>query len=686
ESALARSTPDRLLVAAEALRQGFVVERINQTAGFDPWFLKRLQEIVQAEEKVRAEGLPNDAAGMRRLKAMGFSDGRLAQLSLRSAEVNRGMSEAVAAGGGVVHSAMRAMTGGITESEVRSHREKLGVRPVFKRIDSCAAEFEAITPYMYSTYEAPLFSEPEDEAAPSDRRKIAILGGGPNRIGQGIEFDYCCCHACFALDEAGYETIMVNCNPETVSTDYDTSDRLYFEPLTAEDVLEILRIEQQNGELVGVIVQFGGQTPLKLAQALEDAGIPILGTSPDAIDLAEDRERFAKLVNDLGLKQPANGIARSRDEAVAVANRIGFPVLMRPSYVLGGRAMEIVDSIPQLDNYISTAVQVSGDSPVLIDQYLRDAIECDVDALCDGEKVVVAGVMQHIEEAGIHSGDSACTLPPYSLPGEVIAEMERQAEALALALGVKGLMNIQFAVKDGEVYLIEVNPRASRTVPFVAKAIGQPVAKVAARVMAGEKLDSFPPFKRDFGYMAVKEAVFPFARFAGVDPVLSPEMKSTGEVMGIDRSFPIAFAKSQLGAGTRLPSGGTAFVSVKDSDKPVILPAVRSLIESGFTVIATGGTQRYLAEAGLPVELVNKVAEGRPHVVDKIIDGQVALIFNTTEGWQSLKDSQSIRASALTGKVPYYTTAAASVAAAQAIAALEGAKLEVRSLQDYYSN
>jgi carbamoyl-phosphate synthase large subunit len=478
---------------------------------------------------------------------------------------------------------------------------------------------------------------------------------------------------------------MVNCNPETVSTDYDTSDRLYFEPLTAEDVLEILRVEQQNGELVGVIVQFGGQTPLKLAQALENAGIPILGTSPDAIDLAEDRERFAALVEKLGLKQPANGIARSRDEAVAVAARIGYPVLMRPSYVLGGRAMEIVDSPQQLDDYIATAVQVSGDSPVLIDQYLRDAIECDVDALCDGDQVVIAGVMQHIEEAGIHSGDSACTLPPYSLSPEVIAEMERQAELLAMALGVRGLMNIQFAVKGAEVYLIEVNPRASRTVPFVAKAIGQPVAKIAARVMAGEKLSTFPPFKRDLPYMAVKEAVFPFARFPGVDPVLSPEMKSTGEVMGIDGDFPTAFAKSQLGAGIRLPQGGTAFVSVKDSDKPVILPAVRHLIELGFTIVATGGTQRYLADAGVPVERVNKVAEGRPHIVDRIIDGEVALIFNTTEGWQSLKDSQSIRASALNGKVPYFTTAAASVATAEAIAALRGSQLEVRSLQAYYS-
>ena len=686
-AALSQQTPDRLLVVAQAFREGFTVEEVQAITHFDPWFLRHIEEIIAEEAAIMENGLPNDAAGLRRLKAMGFSDKRLAILAVRGVGVAGGLGETLAARrSGLLHDALKAMAGATTEEEVRALRTKLGVHPVFKRIDSCAAEFEAITPYMYSTYEAPLFGAPECEAAPTDRKKIVILGGGPNRIGQGIEFDYCCCHACFALDEAGYETIMVNCNPETVSTDYDTSDRLYFEPLTGEDVLEILRTEQQNGTLVGVIVQFGGQTPLKLAQTLEDAGIPILGTSPDAIDLAEDRERFAALVNKLGLKQPANGIARSRDEAAAVAGRIGYPVLMRPSYVLGGRAMEIVDSEAQLDDYINTAVSVSGDSPVLIDQYLRDAIECDVDALCDGEQVVVAGVMQHIEEAGIHSGDSACTLPPYSLPAEIVDEMERQAEALALALGVKGLMNIQFAVKDGEVYLIEVNPRASRTVPFVAKAIGQPVAKIAARVMAGEKLSTFPPFKREFDYMAVKEAVFPFARFPGVDPVLSPEMKSTGEVMGIDSSFAIAFAKSQLGAGTRLPEGGVAFVSVKDSDKPVILPAVRQLIEQGFSVIATGGTQRYLAEAGLPVERVNKVAEGRPHIVDRIIDGDVTLIFNTTEGWQSLKDSQSIRASALSGKVPYYTTAAASVAAAEAIAALRHTSLEVRSLQDYYSS
>ena len=680
---LSKRSPDRLLVAAQAFREGMTVEEIHALTHYDRWFLRHIEAVIGAERRVCEEGLPRDAAGMRALKAMGFSDARLARLAVQS--VHGAGGTARASGSGLVHDAVKAMAGATSEAEVRELRHKLGVSPVYKRIDSCAAEFEAITPYMYSTYEAPAFGEPENEADPSDRKKIVILGGGPNRIGQGIEFDYCCVHACFALSEAGYETIMVNCNPETVSTDYDTSDRLYFEPLTAEDVLEILRVEQQAGELVGVIVQFGGQTPLKLAQALEDAGIPILGTSPDAIDLAEDRERFAALVDKLGLKQPANGIARSRDEAVAVASRIGYPVLMRPSYVLGGRAMEIVDSEQQLDDYISTAVEVSGESPVLIDQYLRDAIECDCDTLCDGENVVVAGLMQHIEEAGVHSGDSACTLPPYSLSDDVIAEMERQAEALARGLDVRGLMNVQFAVKDGEVYLIEVNPRASRTVPFVAKAIGQPVAKIASRVMAGEKLADFPPFERAPRHMSVKEAVFPFSRFPGVDPILSPEMKSTGEVMGIDDDFATAFAKSQLAAGNRLPEGGTAFVSVKDSDKPQILPAVKELQELGFRIVATGGTQKYLSDAGLQVERINKVAEGRPHIVDKIIDGEIALILNTTEGWQSLKDSHSIRASALTEKVPYFTTAAASRAAAQAISAIRATPLEVRSLQDYYS-
>lgn len=684
EAALAIRSPDRLLIAAQALREGFTVAEIHALTKYDPWFLERIAEIVAAEDQVCRDGLPRDAAGMRRLKAMGFSDKRLAYLALKSVNMREG-SERMARSHGLIGEVAKAMSGGVTEADVRKLRHKLGVRPVFKRIDTCAAEFEAKTPYMYSTYEAPSFGEPENEAQPSDRRKVVILGGGPNRIGQGIEFDYCCCHACFALDEAGYETIMVNCNPETVSTDYDTSDRLYFEPLTAEDVLEILEVEKSKGELVGVIVQFGGQTPLNLAQALEDAGIPILGTSPDAIDLAEDRERFADLVAKLGLKQPANGLARSRDEAVAAAERIGFPVLMRPSYVLGGRAMEIVDTIQQLDDYIQTAVQVSGDSPVLIDQYLRDAIEVDVDAIADGDDVVVAGVLQHIEEAGVHSGDSACSIPPYSLSAGIVAEIERQADALARALKVKGLMNIQFAVKDGEVYLIEVNPRASRTVPFVAKAIGAPIAKIAARVMAGEKLKDLPRIDRDIDHIAVKEAVFPWARFPGVDPVLSPEMKSTGEVMGIDSDFATAFAKSQLGAGTVLPSSGTLFVSVKDSDKPVVLPGVQILAGLGFRIIATGGTADYLEKQGIAVERVNKVAQGRPHIVDRIQDGDVALIFNTTEGWQSLKDSASIRATAMAQKIPYFTTAPASVATARAIEALGRQSLDVRPLQDYYS-
>jgi carbamoyl-phosphate synthase large subunit len=655
-AALARPTPDRLLIVAEAMRRGIPDSEICRLSHYDPWFVARIREIVDAEEGVRAHGLPGDIEAFRALKCMGFSDARLATLARTS------------------------------EAKVRAARRALGLRPVFKRIDTCAAEFEAKTPYMYSTYEAPAFGAPECESQPTAAKKVVILGGGPNRIGQGIEFDYCCCHACFALDEAGFETIMVNCNPETVSTDYDTSDRLYFEPLTLEDVLEILETEQQAGTLAGVIVQFGGQTPLKLAQGLEDAGIPILGTSPEAIDLAEDRERFARLVGELGLRQPANGIARSLDEAVREADRIGYPVLLRPSYVLGGRAMEVVENQAQLETYIATAVRVSGTSPVLVDQYLRDAIEVDVDALADGAEVRVAGIMQHIEEAGVHSGDSACSLPPYSLPRSVLDEIERQTVALARALQVRGLMNVQYAVQDGTVFLIEVNPRASRTVPFVAKAIGQPIAKIAARVMAGERLGQFPSIRRDVPYMAVKEAVFPFARFPGVDPVLGPEMRSTGEVMGIDADFPIAFAKSQLGAGTTLPAGGTVFVSVKDADKAGILVAAKGLAELGFKLVATSGTANFLAENAVPVERVNKVLEGRPHIVDRIKDGGVQLIFNTTEGAQSLKDSASIRQAALAGKIPYYTTAAASRAAVEAIRALGTRPLEVRSLQSYYSS
>ncbi len=657
EAELSRATPDRLRVAAQALREGVSVERIHAVAKFEPWFLRQIEELMQVEAQVRADGLPAGPNGFRRLKAMGFSDARLATLT------------------------------GHSEAEVSAARRALNVRPVFKRIDTCAGEFTAKTPYMYSSYESPIFGAPDCESLPTAARKVVILGGGPNRIGQGIEFDYCCCHACFALgaDGAGFETIMINCNPETVSTDYDTSDRLYFEPLTAEDVLEVLHVEMQNGTLAGVIVQFGGQTPLKLARALEAAGIPILGTAPDNIDLAEDRERFAELIEQLGLKQPENGIARSRDEAVAVANRIGYPVLMRPSYVLGGRAMEIVETQAQLDTYIREAVVVSGSSPVLIDRYLRDAIEVDVDAVADGETVFVAGVLQHIEEAGVHSGDSACSLPPYSLDAATVAEIERQTGVLARALDVRGLMNIQFAVKDSEVYLIEVNPRASRTVPFTAKATGIPVAKIAARVMAGEMLSRFDLSPRNVaGHIAVKEAVFPFARFPGVDPVLGPEMKSTGEVMGIDSDFATAFAKAQLGAGTVLPQSGTVFISLKDGDKEMIIPAARDLVGLGFSLIATEGTARVLAAAGIAVAQVNKVAEGRPHIVDRIKDGDIALIFNTTEGVQSLRDSASIRGSALYGRVPYFTTAAASIAAVAAIAALRRRPLEVRPLQAYH--
>jgi carbamoyl-phosphate synthase large subunit len=675
-SALARPVDGRLLTAAQALRSGMTVEEIHAIAFYDPWFLRQIEEIVAAEKTVIENGLPADAQALRSLKAMGFSDVRLAKLASQH-EVRKFAASGMVEGG-------RIQPAQVSEAQVSEHRRALGVTPVYKRIDTCAAEFDAKTPYMYSTYETPTFGQPECESQPTARRKIAILGGGPNRIGQGIEFDYCCCHACFALSGAGYETIMVNCNPETVSTDYDTSDRLYFEPLTPEDVIELLRVEQRNGELVGVVVQFGGQTPLKLAHALEAAHIPILGTSPDSIDLAEDRERFAALVEKLGLKQPANGLARSRDEAVAVAERIGYPVLLRPSYVLGGRGMEIVETTAHLDQYIREAVQVSGSSPVLIDQYLRDAIEVDVDALSDGTDVYVAGVMQHIEEAGVHSGDSACSLPPYSLPADIVAQLKEQTVALALALNVRGLMNVQYAVKDGVIYLIEVNPRASRTVPFVAKTTGQPIAKIASRLMAGETLASFGLTEPVYKHIAVKEAVFPFGRFPGVDPVLGPEMRSTGEVMGLDQNFEAAFIKSQLGAGTRLPMAGSVFVSVKDMDKRHVLQPVKDLLAMGYRVMATSGTHKFLAGEGIDVTLVNKVQQGRPHIVDLIKDGKVQLVFNTTEGAQALKDSQSIRASCVVGKVPYYTTAAAGQAAVRAIQSMRERTLEVAPLQSYY--
>ncbi|PCJ95200.1 MAG: carbamoyl phosphate synthase large subunit [Hyphomicrobiales bacterium] len=654
-AALGTATPDRLLTVAHAIRLGLTNDEIFAACQFEPWFMDQIRGLVELEERVRAHGLPQTPVAFRKLKAAGFSDDRLAELA------------------------------GLETVDVTTLRVKLNVLPVYKKIDTCAAEFASPTPYMYSTYEVPFDGEPQDEAEPSDAKKIMILGGGPNRIGQGIEFDYCCCHAAFALHDAGYETIMVNCNPETVSTDYDTSDRLYFEPLTAEDVLEIVRVETSKGTLHGVIVQFGGQTPLNLAQALEDAGVPILGTPPDAIDLAEDRDRFKELLNKIGLKQPENGIARSDEQAKIIAEDIGYPVVIRPSYVLGGRAMEIVRDTAHLERYITEAVVVSGKSPVLIDSYLSDAIEVDVDAICDGKDVFVCGILEHIEEAGIHSGDSACSLPPFSLSDDILERLEEQTKAMAIAIGVVGLMNMQYAIKGDDIYVLEVNPRASRTVPFVAKTIGLPVAKLASRVMAGETLESMNIQLPKIDHIAVKEAVFPFARFPGVDTVLGPEMRSTGEVMGLDSSFPIAFAKSQLGSGTAVPTGGTVFISVKDSDKPRILEACRKLDGLGFSLVATGGTMRYLEENNIRCKKINKVLEGRPHIVDAIKNHEIALVVNTTEGAQALSDSRSLRQAALLNKVPYYTTLSGAIAAANGIEAITTGTLEVRSLQSYFS-
>ncbi|WP_050522951.1 carbamoyl-phosphate synthase large subunit [Pseudorhodobacter wandonensis] len=671
--ALGQQTPDRLRVIAQAMREGLSNDDIQGATAFDPWFLARIREIMDAEEAIRHDGLPTNPEALRKLKMLGFTDARLATLTGRD------------------------------EAQVRRARRNLGVNAVFKRIDTCAAEFEAQTPYMYSTYESPVMGDVECEARPSNAKKVVILGGGPNRIGQGIEFDYCCCHACYALTEAGYETIMINCNPETVSTDYDTSDRLYFEPLTLEHVLEILRVEQENGTLHGVIVQFGGQTPLKLANALQDEGIPILGTTPDAIDLAEDRERFQQLLHKLGLKQPHNGTARSRDEAFAVAAEVGYPLVIRPSFVLGGRAMEIIRDDAQLERYIREAVQVSGKNPVLLDSYLSGAIEVDVDALSDGQNVHVAGIMEHIEEAGVHSGDSACSLPPHSLSPAIIEQLKVQTVAMARALNVVGLMNVQFALKGDDIYVLEVNPRASRTVPFVAKATDSAIASIAARLMAGEPMSNFPmraPYAADAGpdtdlpladpntlanpitpWFSVKEAVLPFARFPGVDPLLGPEMRSTGEVMGWDRTFPLAFLKAQMGAGTHLPEEGRVFLSIKDMDKTdAMAAAARDLVEMGFEIVATKGTAVWLASVGVTATLVNKVYEGRPNIVDRLKNSDIALVLNTTEGTQSITDSRDIRRVALMDKIPYFTTAAGSIAAVSAMKAREEG-IGVRTLQ-----
>jgi carbamoyl-phosphate synthase large subunit len=653
-AALSTPSPDRLVMAGQALRAGLSVADICETSKFDPWFIRELEKIVAAEREVAANGLPKTAGAFRRLKSLGFADTQLARLS------------------------------GRPEAEITALRKRLGVVPVYKRIDTCAGEFVSATPYMYSTYEGG-YGTPVCEADPTDREKIIILGGGPNRIGQGIEFDYCCVHAAYALREAGFETIMVNCNPETVSTDYDTSDRLYFEPLTEEDVVAIVRREQSRGKVLGCIVQYGGQTPLKLSQALSREGIPILGTSADAIDLAEDRERFQKLLHGLGLLQPENGLARSAEEAEKIADRVTYPVVIRPSYVLGGRAMEIVYDRAGLHRYMREAVRVSGDNPVLIDRYLNDAIEVDVDCISDGETVFVAGVMEHIEEAGIHSGDSACALPPYTLSPATVTELKAETEALAKAIGVVGLMNVQYAIKDDTIYVLEVNPRASRTVPFVAKATGVAVAKIGARVMAGEKLRDMKLDGHAIApHVAVKEAVFPFARFPEVDTILGPEMKSTGEVMGLDATFEMAFAKAQLGAGVKLPSSGQVFLSVKDGDKRNLPAIARRLHDMGFSILATRGTAARIREAGLPVTLVNKVLEGRPHCVDAIRSGEVQLVINTASGPQSVADSFAIRRSALTHGVPHYTTIAGARAATHAIAALKSGTLEVAPLQSYF--
>ncbi|MGB7432675.1 MAG: carbamoyl-phosphate synthase large subunit, partial [Ahrensia sp.] len=681
-AALGTPTPNRLRQVAQAMRMGFTDEEIHAACFIDPWFLEQLRAIVTMEARVRTHGLPADAANLRNLKAMGFSDQRLATLA------------------------------GVDVSTVLAAREGLNVRPVFKRIDTCAAEFASPTAYMYSTYETPFAGAPQSEAQISDREKVVILGGGPNRIGQGIEFDYCCCHASFALRDAGYESIMINCNPETVSTDYDTSDRLYFEPLTEEDVLEILKAEQTSGTLKGVIVQFGGQTPLKLANALEAAGIPILGTAPDAIDLAEDRDRFQKLLIKLDLTQPKNGIAHSVEQARIIALDLGFPLVVRPSYVLGGRAMQIVHEERALDSYLLQTVpelipedikakypndktgQINtllGKNPLLFDTYLSGATEVDVDCLCDGKDVYVSGIMEHIEEAGIHSGDSACSLPVHTLSDAVVETLKVQTTALAKALNVGGLMNVQFAIKDGTIFILEVNPRASRTVPFVAKTIGLPIAKIAARIMAGETLDSAVGHYGEqvdsnaIKHIAIKEAVFPFSKFPGVDTLLGPEMRSTGEVMGLDYDYPIAFAKAQLGASVELPKAGNVFISVRDEDKLGILETAKRFASLGFGVLATGGTQRFLVENGVDAKRINKVLEGRPHIEDAIRNRQVQLVINTTSGNKARSDSKSLRRAALENKVPYVTTVAGSVASGEAIQALAKGKLEVRPLQSYFN-
>ncbi len=670
-SKLAQPTPERILWVAQAFRHGFTVDQIHAACKYDPWFLDRIKRIVDTEYDVKNNGLPTTPEGWQNIKMMGFSDARLALLM------------------------------NVQEDSVRKARKNLNVEPVYKRVDTCAAEIPSSTPYMYGCYE-PFFSNGQSvsEIDSSEKPKIVILGGGPNRIGQGIEFDYCCVHAVYALQEAGYETVMVNCNPETVSTDYDTADRLYFEPLTAEDVIELIEAESRHGTVKGVIVQLGGQTPLRLTKALQDAGIPVLGTDPDAIDLAEDRERFQKLLHDLKLRQPPNALAHSKEDALEKAEKLGFPLVLRPSYVLGGRAMEIVGSEKDMLAYIDKAVKVTGDSPLLLDRYLKEAIEIDVDCLADGEDVFIAGIMEHIEEAGVHSGDSACVLPPYSIHPDTVEDMRQQAIKLAKSLQVKGLMNVQFALRKhesemiegkvwnkGDIYILEVNPRASRTVPFVAKATGIQVAKCAARIMAGETIAQLRAegmiHDTHYSHTAVKEAVFPFDRFPGVDVILGPEMKSTGEVMGIDEDAETAFAKAQIAAGNLLPTSGKVFLSVKDSDKEQIIPIAKELIDLDFTIVATTGTCQFLKENNIPVTRINKVLEGQPHIVDALINGEIDFMINTTHGPQALADSFSIRRTALMQKIPYFTIVNSARAGIDAIKILKNKTLTVKSIQEY---
>ena len=650
------ASPERLLFIAEAFRSGLSVDDVNSITYYDPWFLKQIEEIVLWENLIQKDGLPNDKENFKLIKSMGFSDSRLAKL------INK------------------------EEEFVRKERIKLNVRPVYKKVDTCAAEFETKTDYMYSTYVGDIYNEYEYcESLPTNNKKVIILGGGPNRIGQGIEFDYCCCHASFALEDLNIESIMINCNPETVSTDYDTSDRLYFEPLTLEDVSEIINVESKKGNLLGAIVQFGGQTPLKLSKEFEINKIPItiLGTNQDAIDLAEDRDRFKNLMEELNIKQPNNGIAKSADEAIKIADEVGYPVVIRPSYVLGGRAMEIVHSESQLKKYINEAVIVSGSSPVLIDSYLRDAIEVDIDTLSDGKDFYIAGILEHIEEAGVHSGDSACSMPPFSLSEEIIDELKTSVIKIAKAMNVKGLMNVQFAIKDDDIFILEVNPRASRTVPFVAKVSGNPIAKIATKIMTGVQLQNLNYEDKKIEHIAVKEAVFPFKRFPGVDTILGPEMRSTGEVMGIDREFGIAFAKSQIAGGTDVPCEGVVFVSVKDGDKEKIYKPVKELENIGFSILATGGTCDFLNQKGIAAKKINKVLQGSPHIVDEIESNNIALVFNTTETPQAIKDSKSIRRSSLENSIPYYTTVSGAVAAVSGIKAIRNGEMDVDTIQSY---